>query len=118
MQWWLPEPKDKKKIQYLSTIYLHRKGDFILPVTVEIIFDDGTHVRERWDGVDRWTKFTYTRNAKVVSAEIDPDHTILLDANLFNNSYTTKWNPIPARKLTNLWLSLNQLVAQAVAWIV
>jgi hypothetical protein len=117
-QWWLPEPKDKKQIQYLSTVYIHRKGDFILPVTVEIIFDDGTHVRERWDGVDRWTKFTYTRNAKVVSAEIDPDHTVLLDANFFNNSYTTKWNPIPARKLTNLWLTFNQLVAQAVAWLV
>ncbi len=117
-QWWLPDPKDKKQIQYLSNVYLHRKGDFILPVTVEIIFYDGTHIRERWDGVDRWTKFTYTRNAKVVSAEIDPDHTILLDVNLFNNSYTTKWNPIPARKLTNLWLSLNQLLAQAVAWLV
>ena len=117
-QWWLPEPKDKKQIQYLSTVYLHRKGDFILPVTVEIVFDDGTHIRERWDGVDRWTKFTYSRNAKLVSAEIDPDHTILLDANFFNNSYTTKWNPIPARKLTNLWLTFNQLLAQAIAWIV
>jgi hypothetical protein len=117
-QWWLPEPKDKKQIQYLSTVYLHRKGDFILPVTVEIVFDDGTRIRERWDGVDRWTKFSYTRNAKVVSAEIDPDHTILLDANFFNNSYTTNWNPVPARKLSNLWLSFNQLLAQAVAWIV
>ena len=117
-QWWLPEPKEKRNIQYLSTVYLHRKGDFILPVTVEIVFDDGTRVRERWDGVDRWTEFTYTRNAKVVSAEIDPDHTILLDANLFNNSFTTTSNPIPARKLTNLWLSFNQLLAQVVAWIV
>ncbi|MEI9979219.1 MAG: M1 family metallopeptidase [Edaphobacter sp.] len=117
-QWWLPEPKDKKQTQYLSTVFLHRKGDFILPVNVEIVFDDGTRIRERWDGVDRWTKFTYTRNAQIVSAEIDPDHTILLDANFFNNSFTTNWNPIPARKLTNLWLSFNQLVAQAVAWLV
>ncbi len=52
-QWWLPEPKDKKQIQYLSTVYLHRKGDFILPVTVEIVFDDGTRLRERWDGAIR-----------------------------------------------------------------
>ena len=118
VQWWLPEPSDKKQIQYLSTVYLHRKGDFILPVTVEIIFDDGTRVRERWDGVDRWTKFAYTRNAKVVSVEIDPDHVILLDSNLFNNSYTVTSNPSPARKLTNLWLSFNQLAAQLVAWIV
>jgi hypothetical protein len=118
LQWWLPEPSDKKKIQYLSTVYLHRKGDFILPVTAEIVFDDGTRIRERWDGVDRWTKFTYTRNARIISAEIDPDHTLLLDTNFFNNSYTTVSNPIPARKLTNLWLSFNQLVAQLVAWII
>jgi hypothetical protein len=67
---------------------------------------------------DRWTKFTYTRNAKIISAEIDPDHIIPLDSNLFNNSYTTTRDPIPARKLTNLWLSFNQLVAQLIAWIV
>ncbi len=113
-QWWLPNPGDKTQ-QYLSTVYLHRKGDFILPLTVEIVFDDGTRLRERWNGVDRWTKFTYTRNAKIISAEIDPDHTVLLDSNFFNNSYTTHANPIPARKLTNIWMSFNQLVAQLVA---
>jgi hypothetical protein len=118
LQWWLPEPEEKKQIQYLSTVYLHRKGDFILPVTAEIVFDDGTHIRERWNGVDRWTKFTYTRSAKIISAEIDPDHTIFLDSNLFNNSYTTVSNPIPARKLTNLWLSFNQFIAQLVAWVI
>ncbi|MCU1251114.1 MAG: Peptidase rane alanine aminopeptidase [Edaphobacter sp.] len=118
LQWWLPQPKDKKQSQYLSTVYLHRKGDFILPVTAEIAFDDGTRIRERWNGVDRWTKFTYTRNARVVSAEIDPDHTILLDSNFFNNSYTAISNPIPARKISNLWLSFNQLMAQLVAWII
>jgi hypothetical protein len=118
VQWWRPEPSDKKQIQYLSTVYLHRKGDFILPVTAEIVFDDGTRIREHWDGLDRWTKFTYTRNAKVASVEIDPDHVILLDSNFFNNSYAIASNPTPARKLTNLWLSFNQLAAQLVAWIV
>jgi hypothetical protein len=117
-QWWLPEPKDKKQVQYLSAVYLHRKGDFILPVTAVIIFDDGTRLRERWDGFDRWTKFTYTRNAKILSVEIDPDHTILLDKDLFNNSYVTTPNNIPARKLSNIWLSFQQLLAQLFSWIV
>jgi Peptidase family M1 domain len=117
-QWWLPEPKDKKQIQYLSTVYLRRKGDFILSVTAEIIFDDGTRLREHWDGVDRWTKFTYTRNAKISSVEIDPDHIILLDKNFFNNSYVTTSNNIPARKLSNIWLSVQQLLAQLSSWIV
>ena len=115
-QWWLPTPGDKPL--QISTVYLRRKGDFILPLAVEIVFDDGTRLRERWNGVDRWTKFTYTRNARIVSAEIDPDHTVLLDSNFFNNSYTTRVNPIPARKLTNIWMSFNQLVAQLVSWIV
>jgi hypothetical protein len=118
VQWWLPASKDKKQNQYLSTVYLRRKGDFIHPVTAEIVFDDGTRVRENWNGVDRWIKFTYTRNAKIVSAEIDPDHAVLLDSNFFNNSYTTASNKVPAHKLTNIWLSLNQLAAQLVAWIV
>jgi len=118
VQWWLPEPKDKQQAQYLSTVYLHRKGDFILPVTVEIVFDDGTRLREHWDGVDRWIKFTYTRNAKIISAEIDPDHLVPLDKDLFNNSYTTTANKIPTLKLSNIWLSLQQLLAQLASWIV
>ena len=124
-QWWIPEPKDekeKKKIQYRSAVYLRRKGDFILPVTAEIVFDDGTRLREHWDGGlsdgARWTKLTYTRNAKVISAEIDPDHTILLDRDLFNNSITTKPTGVPARKLTNIYLSAVQLLSQLFAWIV
>ena len=118
VQWWLPEPKDKKQIQYLSQVYLHRKGDFILPVTAEVIFDDGTHLREHWNGIDRWIKFTYTRNAKVASVQIDPDHTVLLDKDLFNNSYVAEANGIAARKLSNIWLSLQQFLAQLSSWIV
>ena len=118
IQWWLPPPKDPKQVPYLDTIYLHRKGDFILPVTVEVVFTDGTRQREQWNGADRWTKLTYTRNAKILSVEIDPDHTILLDKNFFNNSYTTAANNIPTQKLSNIWLSLHQLAAQLIAWIV
>ncbi|HEY6414243.1 MAG TPA: M1 family metallopeptidase [Edaphobacter sp.] len=121
LKWWLPEPEDEKErknLQYLSTVVLHRKGDFILPVTVEIIFEDGTIKREHWDGVDRWTRFTYTLKTKVRSAEIDPDHTALLDKNLFNNSYTTEPRRLPTRKLTNIWLSFTQLLSQLVTWIV
>jgi len=121
VEWWVPEPKDKnakKQIPYLSTIYLHRKGDFVLPVTVEMVFDDGTRIREHWDGADRWKKLSYVRNAQVISAEIDPDHVVLLDTDLFNNSYTTKANGIPARKLATVWEAAQQLFAQLAAWIV
>jgi len=119
VEWWKPESKGKDaKTAYLNTIYLRRKGDFVLPVTVEIVFADGTRLREQWDGVDRWKKLTYVRNAKVVSAEIDPDHVVLLDLDFFNNSYTTKSHSVPALKLSNIWASMQQLIAQMSAWII
>jgi len=118
VQWWLPAPQGKNaQVQYRSIVYLHRKRDFVFPVTVEIVFDDGTRLRDHWDGVDRWKKFTYTRNAKVVSAEIDPDHVVLLDVDLFNNSYTTKANSLPGRKLATIWASAQQLFAQLAGWL-
>ena len=45
---------DSRPKQYLSTVNLRRKGDFILPVTAEIVFTDGSRVREHWDGAE-WT---------------------------------------------------------------
>ena len=116
--WWLPEPKNSKTTQYLDTVVLRRRGEFLLPVTVEIVFEDGQRLRDHWDGVDRWTRFTYVRGSKIRSAEIDPDHTVLLDHDLFNNSYTTDENAVPARKITNLWLLAQQVVFQLVSWLV
>jgi hypothetical protein len=58
------------------------------------------------------------RNARVVSAEIDPDHAVLLDTDFFNNSVTTKANDIPARKLTTIWESAQQLFGQIASWII
>jgi hypothetical protein len=109
--------KDKQKL-YSSAVTLRRGGDFILPVTVEVIFADGTKLRERWDGADRWTRFTYTRNSRIVSAEIDPDHVIPLDRQRFNNSRTMTWNPVPADKLTGILVVVHQIVEQLAAWMV
>ncbi|NYF81295.1 M1 family metallopeptidase [Granulicella arctica] len=117
VQWWLPTKEDKNT-EYLTTVYLRRKSDFILPVTVQIVFSDGTRLRDTWDGIDRWKKLTYTRKAKIVSAEIDPDHLVPLDTDYFNNSITKNYDSIPRKKLANIWLSAQQLLAQLAAWLV
>ncbi len=118
-KWWLT---DAKEATLRDTVTIHRIGDFILPVTLEVAFSDGTRVRERWDPAgstnDRWITFTYERGAKIVSAEIDPDHTVLLDADRFNNSRTVAANGVPARKLTNLWMNWLQLTSQLAGWLV
>jgi hypothetical protein len=108
--------KDDKDTVYLSTVWLHRKEDFVFPVELEVKFDNGEKVREHWDGQNRWVKFQYEKKAKIESAEIDPDHKILIDRNNFNNSHTADPNPKPTRKLSNYWLFLTQWLGQAVAW--
>jgi hypothetical protein len=120
---WYVEKKDKDKKDakkddtvYQSYVSLHRKEDFVMPVEVEIIFDNGEKIREHWDGQSRWTRFSYQKKAKVMSAEIDPDHKIQLDRNNFNNSFLAEANPKPTHKVSTYWLFLTQWVSQALAW--
>jgi len=108
--------KNDKDTVYRSTVWLHRKGDFVMPVDVQIRFDNGEKIREHWDGQSRWTKFSYEKKAKAESAEIDPDHKVQFDRNNFNNSQTAEPNGKPARKVANYWLFLTQWAAQFVAW--
>lgn len=112
--------KDDKNTLYQSYVWLQRKEDFVMPVEVEVAFEDSDHhiekVREHWDGQSRWTKFSYVKKARVVSAEIDPDHKIQLDRNDFNNSYVIEEDKKPVRKVTNYWVFITQWVGQALAW--
>jgi hypothetical protein len=124
---WYEDKKDKKTAiregrndtVYQSYVSLHRKGEFVMPVEIEIKFDNGERVREHWDGQSRWTRFEYQKKAKAVSAEIDPEHTIQIDRNDFNNSYSVVADGKPANKLANYWLFITQWLGQQLAgWAV
>jgi len=108
--------KDDKNTVFRSYVWLQRKGEFVMPVEVEVKFSDGSKVREQWDGASRWTKFMYEKTAKVDSAEIDPDHKIQIDRNDFNNSYTREPNSKATYKVGNYWLFVSQWMGQALAW--
>ena len=112
------ESKDKRKDDtvYQSYVGIHRKGDFAMPVVCEIKFDNGETVREHWDGQSRWIRYSYEKRAKVVSAELDPDHTIQLDRNNLNNSFVMEPNGKPTSKLSNYWLFVSQWLGQAFGW--
>jgi aminopeptidase N len=121
---WYEEKRDKKDAKkdakddtvYQSYVSLHRKEDFVMPVEVEIKFDSGEKIREHWDGQSRWIRYSYQKKAKAVSAELDPDHTIQIDRNDFNNSFVVEANPKPTYKLSNYWLFVTQWIGQALAW--
>jgi hypothetical protein len=111
-------PKPKKGVtRYRDTVLVHRKGDFIMPVEVRITFDNGEQALERWDGRDRWVRFSYDKKAKVVSAELDPQQTVRLDKDFFNNSKTEEADRRATSKLSTYWLFAVQFMAQLLAWL-
>jgi len=113
----LAPPKPGQTL-YRDTVVVHRKGDFLFPVTVEIKFDNGEKIREHWDGRDRWVRYSYEKKTEVVSAEIDPDHQVWLDRDWFNNSRTAKPNSQASRKIDAYWMVVTQFLAQLAAWLV
>jgi hypothetical protein len=108
--------KDKDDTVYESSVWLHRKQDFVMPVEVEIKFSNGEKVREHWDGQSRWIRFGYRKKAKIDSAELDPEHTVQIDRNNFNNSYVVEPNLKPTQKISTYWLFITQWISQAMAW--
>ncbi len=113
-----PPEKEKSETLYRTTVLVHRKGDFIFPVDVLVKFDNGEQVREHWDGRDRWVRYSYDKRARLVSAEIDPEHAVWLDKDFYNNSYVAKPVSGARRKLSAYWLVFTQLLAQWLTWLV
>ncbi len=66
-------------------------------------FADGSTASERWDGRERWKLFTYDRTAAAVSAEVDPDHVLLLDINRLNNSHAVASRAQGGRQWAGRW---------------
>lgn len=73
-----------------STVVVRRLGEARFPVDVLVRFEDGTEVRESWDGLARWQSFVYERPSPAVSVQVDPDRVLLLDVAYTNNSLTTR----------------------------
>lgn len=103
---------------YRDSVLVHRKGDFIFPVEVEVRFSDGERIREMWDGRDRWKRFNYEKKARVVAATIDPDQKVWLDIDWYNNSRTTEPHGTAANKLVTYYLLFEQFLSQAIGWLI
>jgi hypothetical protein len=95
-----------------SEIVVRRLGEAVFPVDVLVRFADGSTRRERWDGRDRWKLFVYDKPWSAISAEVDPDHVLLLDVNRTNNSRTSEPRTSKASRqwAGRWWLWLQDLV--------
>jgi hypothetical protein len=117
LDWYSKEPEKEGVTTYHTEVLVQRHGDFDLPVVLEAKFDDGTVMRETWDGHDRWHKFAWDRKSKLVYAEIDPMHTRALDRDLFNNSWTVAADRRASGKIAGYWTLLTQWMAELLSWL-
>ena len=90
---------------YRTRVVARRVGDGVFPVTVRVVFENNQEARWQWDGRDRWKMFEVDRPVRAVTAQVDPERVLLLDANYTNNSRSLapKTNAA-ARKWSLVWL--------------
>lgn len=115
------EPATADPSRYRTVVTVRRLGDGVfagtsapgsgaagraLPVLVR--FDDGEEIVDYWDGRAETQVLSYESRVRATSATIDPDLTLLLDADRRNNSRTLRAavNPMGMR-----------LVLHWVAWL-
>ena len=71
---------------YRSEVVVRRAGQGVFPVDVLLRFEDGSEVRSRWDGTERWRLFVHEGPSKLVWAEVDPERVLRLDLHPSNNA--------------------------------
>jgi hypothetical protein len=93
------DDQDGENENYRTEVVVERVGEFVHPVTIELVFADGERLRHQWDGRDRWMRYIEIRPAKLESVEVDPDHLMVLDVDPINNSRRLEPNRTPVIKM-------------------
>ncbi|MCI0525389.1 MAG: M1 family metallopeptidase, partial [Acidobacteria bacterium] len=78
---------------------------------------DGQQWNDAWAINDRWKKFEFMTESKLVAAEIDPERKVLLDANLTNNSRTDSTGIGGATRWSTGAMYWAQLILQALSFL-
>ncbi|CAM2068685.1 M1 family metallopeptidase [Sulfidibacter corallicola] len=102
--------------KYTNEVTVQRLGDFVFPVKVQFMYEDGATEIEHWAGDEPWKKFTFDSEQRLTAARVDPDNQIPMDANLVNNSRRRLPDPEPAEREATRWLMRFQLLLELFAW--
>lgn len=81
-----------------NSIEVRQNGGIVVPVEIEVTFENNEKEIVIWDGKGGVKVFNFTRNLKLTSAHIDPLHKVFLDINFTNNSKTLHPNNKPILK--------------------
>ncbi|MDA3914474.1 M1 family metallopeptidase [Oleiagrimonas sp.] len=80
------------------TVVTVRRTGAPIPQTLQVKFADGSEKTVQWTDHSRWKRFDFDQPTKAVSAELDPKHKVLLDADKLNDSYAVKADGSASRR--------------------
>jgi hypothetical protein len=97
-----PKKVKDKDAEKEYEVLVRRLGEMQFPVTLHVMFEDGTEKTELWDGQYRWAKFMYPK--KVASAVIDQDFVWKLQVHRTHNSFLKEPVKLAAEKWYLRWV--------------
>jgi|GEM_PF-2353942 len=74
--------------EYEWSVIVANLGEVALPVDVEFCFEGGRSERRVFDGKSSFVRFNGRSSDRLLGAVVDPEHKMVLDLNLINNSRT------------------------------
>nr|MDQ3056531.1 M1 family metallopeptidase [Pseudomonadota bacterium] len=103
-----PKPKEGlSAFPHRTTVVVRRKGANV-PQTLKVKFADGSSRTVQVDADRSWQRFSWTTRSKAVSAQLDPERRIYMDADKLDDSRTLESNPSAARRWGSDFAALAQ----------
>lgn len=103
------------KQRYESLVKITNKGSHYANVPIKFTFSDGSVAEQIWNGQGTETTFQLLSDTLLLSAEIDPDHSILLESKHLNNFRLAEIEP----KVLSRWtLSVTKLLETVLGTLV
>lgn len=116
-QWKKAHPNAKEgtgPYPYRTEVLVRRYGAAV-PQTLVVKFADGSSETVRWDANEKWHKFSWTRPAKAVSAELDPQRVHYLDTSKLDDSRTIEADGSASRRWSMDAASIVQYLLSLIA---
>jgi hypothetical protein len=97
-----------------TAITVRREGDLQIPILVAFKFAGRPVEHRTWDGVARWTRFTFAYQERLEWVDVDPGRDVALDVSWLNNGRVMASDRRAPIAMTSRWLAA---VQQVLAWL-
>ena len=117
---WKKSHPDAKKgsgpFPWVTSVTVRRRG-VAVPQTVLVKFADGSSEAVLWNADEKWRTFTFSKPAKAVSVEIDPQRSHYLDVSKLDDSRTLEADGSASRRWTGDLGALVNLILSLIATV-